>query len=479
MIYALLATPLVTGLVSALVPWRRWVPLLGVASLLGVLAVALVLAHDALHSPARALHGSLAVDPLSALMLLVIGAVGLLAAIGGVRYLDLQLARAQCSTRQASLYAALVQGFIAAMLLTVLARNIAIMWVAVEATTIVTTFLVGHRRTRGAIEASWKYIIICSVGIALAFLGTILLYVASSHTGGPASLDWATLVREAPQMNHAVVRLAFSLIVLGYGTKVGLAPLHSWLPDAHSQAPAPVSALMSGVLLAVAFYAIVRCRSIAVSALGGDFVRTTLLISGLATLVVAVSMLLAQRDYKRMLAYSSMEHMGLLCLGAAAGTPLALAAVLLHMIGHGLAKGVLFLGAGEILELEGTSEIAQVRGLLARRPALGGLFALGLAALLGLPPFSVFASELGLVRSLSAAGLTWVAGLALAALALVMVGMSAPAATMLLGPGTGRATSPRLVRAPLGAALGVLALVGVVAWPLSLLIHAGATVAAQ
>jgi hydrogenase-4 component F len=478
MIFAIVLVPLVVGLVSALAPWRRWVSLLGVVSLAGVLVLAILLARESLRGPVLALKATLAVDPLSALLLLVIGAVGLLASIGGVRYLDAQLARGQCSPAQASLYAALVQGFIAAMILTVLARNIAIMWVAVEATTIVTTFLVGHRRTRGAIEASWKYIIICSVGIALAFLGTILLYVASSHSGGAASLDWSTLVREAPRMNHAVVRLAFSLIVLGYGTKVGLAPLHSWLPDAHSQAPAPVSALMSGVLLAVAFYALVRCRAIAMAALGGDFVRTTLLIAGLATLAVAVSMLLAQRDYKRMLAYSSMEHMGLLCLGAAAGTPLAFSAVLLHMVGHGLAKSVLFLGAGEILEVEGTSEIAGVSALLARRPALGALFGLGLAALLGLPPFSLFASELGLVRALSGAGLTWVAVVALAMLALVMVGMSGPAASMLFGPASTREKSPLLFSVPLGAALGVLALVGVVAWPLSVLVHAGAVVAA-
>lgn len=478
MIYAIFALPLGAGLISALAPWRRWISLLGVASLVGVLVVGILLARDSIHAPASALNGSLAADPLSSLMLIVIGAVGVLASIGGVRYLDIQLARAECSPRQASLYAALVQGFIAAMILTVLARNIAIMWVAVEATTIVTTFLVGHRRTRGAIEASWKYIIICSVGIALAFLGTILFYVASSHTAGPASLDWASLLREAPQMNHAVVRLAFSLVVLGYGTKVGLAPLHSWLPDAHSQAPAPVSALMSGVLLAVALYALLRCRAIAVAALGTDFVRTTLLISGLATLAVAVSMLLAQRDFKRMLAYSSMEHMGLLCLGAAAGTPLAFSAVLLHMIGHGLAKSVLFLGAGEILEVEGTSDISRVSGLLARRPVLGGLFALALAALLGLPPFSLFASELGLVRSLASAGLTWVAVVALVMLALVMVGMSGPAAHMLLGPSDTRQSSPRLFSVPLGVALGVLALVGVVAWPLSVLVHAGAAVAA-
>ena len=228
----------------------------------------------------------------------------------------------------------------------------------------VTTFLVGHRRTRSSLEASWKYIVICSVGIAMAFLGTVLVYLAALHAGGhgPHSLDWTSLVAQSHRLDPGVMRLGFALVVLGYGTKVGLVPMHSWLPDAHSQAPAPVSALMSGVLLTVAFYAILRFKVIADGALGPAFPRTLLVIVGLLSLLVAASLLLTQRDYKRMLAYHSVEHMGLIALGAAAGSPLAIAAVLLHVLGHGLAKGVLFLASGEILLTEGTSEIEQRAG---------------------------------------------------------------------------------------------------------------------
>src|ERR1019366_6964118 len=202
-------------------------------------------------APASGLRGVLRADALSAFMVLVIGVIAVLATCQGVRYLGAEIASGRCSRRHASLYAVLVQGFVATMLLAVLAANLGVLWVAVEATTIVTTFLVGHRGTRSSLEASWKYIVICSVGIALAFLGTVLVYLAALHASGHGAhaLDWTSLVAPSHHLDPGVMRLAFALLVLGYGTKVGLAPMHSWLPDAHSQAPAPVSALMSGVLL--------------------------------------------------------------------------------------------------------------------------------------------------------------------------------------------------------------------------------------
>ena len=194
-------------------------------------------------------------------------------------------------------------------------------------------------------EAAWKYVVICSTGIALALLGLLLLNAAAAHAGVPAGLDWARLVSAAPHLDAGVTRIAVALLIVGFGTKAGLAPLHAWLPDAHGQAPAPVSALMSGVLLSVAFYAILRVKAIADLALGAGFARTLLVVLALASLLLAASLLIRQRDYKRMLAYSSIEHMGLIALGAAVGGPLALAAVLLHMLGHGLVKGSLFVSA--------------------------------------------------------------------------------------------------------------------------------------
>ena len=222
--------------------------------------------------------------------------------------------------------------------------------------------------------------------------------------------------------------------MLGFGTKVGLAPMHSWLPDAHSQAPAPVSALMSGVLLTVAFYAILRFKVIADGALGPAFPRTLLVIVGLLSLVVAASLLLSQRDYKRMLAYHSVEHMGLIALGAAAGSPLAIAAVLLHILGHGIAKGVLFLASGEILLVEGTSEIEHVPRAAQPSARPRGHLRVRSGRAPGLPPFSLFVSELNMLRAEFAAGLGWAAGLSLVCMAVIFGAVMSHGRHMLLGP---------------------------------------------
>jgi len=475
----LLCLPLGAGVVAAIVGWRLWVGWLCVASLATVLATGVIASvHVVRHAPIDAWRGVLRLDALSVFMVLVIGAVGLLATIGGVRYLDHEMSSGRCSVRHATLYAVLVQGFISAMLLAVLAANVGVMWVAIEATTIITTFLVGHRNTRGSLEASWKYVIICSVGIAVAFLGTVLVYLAELHVGHhvPASLDWTSLMSVSSRLDPGVMRIAISLLVLGYGTKIGLAPMHSWLPDAHSQAPAPVSALMSGVLLSVAFYALLRFKAIADGALGVNFTRGLLLAVGLITLGIATSLLIRQHDLKRMLAYSSMEHMGLLALGAAAGTPLAIAAVLLHVLGHGLAKAVLFLGAGEIVLVEGTSEIDQIKSLVARRPALGGVVAFGLVALLGFPPFSLFLSELTMFRAETQVGLTWVVAVTLLCVLVIFASMFSHARRMLLGArGDGpELATPGVVTIPLIGGLVACGAIGVLAWPLTSLLHAAA-----
>ena len=284
------------------------------------------------------------------------------------------------------------------------------------------------------------------------------------------------------------MRVAVALLVLGFGTKAGLVPMHSWLPDAHSQAPAPVSALMSGVLLSVAVYALLRYRVIAVAALDPRFVRTLLLVVALASLALAASLLLAQRDYKRLLAYSSIEHMGLVVIGVAAGTPLAIAAVLLHILGHGLGKAVLFCASGQILTAEGTTQISGVRGLLARQPVLAGTFALGLAALLGLPPFSLFVSELALARAATAAGLGWAVAVALVLLLVVFVAVATRTAGMLFGsdpqtdaerhgPLRRSRSGARAAAAPLVTGLLALAALGTLAWPLEQLLRAAATIA--
>jgi len=483
MLVVVLVLPLACGLVCGVAPWRRDLGWFATAAATGVLVAGVVLAVDVVHGrPVTALGGILRVDALSAFMVIVIGVIAVLATWQGVRYLDAEIAAGRCTRRHASLYSVLVQAFLATMLLAVLAANLGVLWVAVEATTVVTTFLVGHRRTQSSLEASWKYIVICSVGIAMAFLGTVLVYLAALHASGhgPHSLDWTSLVAQSHRLDPGVMRLGFALIVLGYGTKVGLVPMHSWLPDAHSQAPAPVSALMSGVLLTVAFYAILRFKVVADGALGSAFPRTLLVIVGLLSLVVAASLLLTQRDYKRMLAYHSVEHMGLIALGAAAGSPLAIAAVLLHVLGHGLAKGVLFLASGEILLTEGTSEIERVPALLSRRPVLGGIFAFGLVALLGFPPFSLFVSELNMLRAEFQVGLGWAAAASLVCMAVIFAAVMSHGRHLLLGPkgATTPKTTPALVAVPLVGGLVGCAFIGVSAWPLQPLLHAAARVVA-
>lgn len=430
--------PSLAALGAAVLGWQRWVAWAGVAASCVVLAVGVVAAFATADGSAVVLADTLRADALTAVMLLVIGAVSVIATWVGVGYVDRELASGQTTARGARRYQVLVPLFVATMAAAVLAANLGVLWAAVEATTIVTAFLVGHHGGRRAVEATWKYVIICSVGIALAYLGTVLVYYASQHAGGAGgetagSLDWTTLVARADQLDPGVMRIAVVVLVLGFGTKVGLVPMHSWLPDAHSQAPAPVSALMSGVLLSVAAYALLRYRVIAAAALDPAFLRTLLLVVGVGSVAVAASLMIVQRDYKRLLAYSSIEHMGLVMIGMAVGTRLAIAALLLHVLGHGLAKAVLFCASGEILDATGTTQIAGVRGLLTRRPVLAGVFGLGVAALLGLPPFSLFASELALARAAADEGLVWVVGVALVLLLVVFVAVARPVAGMLLG----------------------------------------------
>ncbi|TCO61942.1 proton-conducting membrane transporter [Actinocrispum wychmicini] len=301
-----LLTPVVVPVLGALgyavFGWRRSTVWLSAASAAVVLAAAIMIAVDVVRSGA-AVAGLLRADALSAFMLVVIGAVALLATVASPAYLQAEIAASRATTRTAARHSVLVQLFLAAMALAVLAANLGVVWVAIEATTIVTAFLVGQRRTRPAVEAAWKYVVICSAGIALALLGTIVLNFAASHAPGRAGLDLAALAANASGLDPGVTKIAVLLLILGFGTKAGLAPLHAWLPDAHSQAPAPVSALMSGVLLSVAFYAILRVKMIADGALGIGFIRTLLAGMAVVSLAVAASLLVAQRDYKRMLAY--------------------------------------------------------------------------------------------------------------------------------------------------------------------------------
>jgi hydrogenase-4 component F len=460
--------------------WRTSTRWLGAAASVGLLALAVALAvRITRRGPIRAVGGLCRVDALSVWMLLVIGAVSLVATLANPAHLDAEIA-AGTSARSARRYLVLIQAFVATMTAAVLAANLGMLWVAVEATTIVTAFLVGHHHGRAAVEAAWKYVVICSVGIALALLGVVLLNYAAARTAAHG-LDLDALTRNASALDPGVTRIAVALLLLGFGAKAGLVPLHAWLPDAHSQAPAPVSALMSGVLLSVSFYAVLRVKLISDAALGPGLARRLLLITALAGLLLAALLLIAQRDYKRMLAYSSMEHMGLLGVGTAAGGRLAMAAVLLHVLGHGLGKSVLFVGSGQILQATGTSHIGSVRGLLAARPVAAGAFGLGVVALIGMPPFSLFASQLGILRAAFADGLGWAAVLAVLLMLAAAAALLVHTSGMLLGPPqTAEAEDPEpgLSAVPLVTGLVACAVLGVTVWPVQSLLHAAAAVGA-
>ena len=379
------------------------------------------------------LGGLLRADALSAFMLLVVATVGTLATASVPGYLAQEQAEGRGSAPARRMFAVLLPGFLATMALAVLADDLGVLWVAVEATTVVTAFLVGHTRTRQALEATWKYVVLGSAGIATAFLGTVLVYLAAVHAGHP-TLSWAVLSRPGAGLDPGVMRVAIGLVFVGFGTKAGLAPMHAWLPDAHSQAPAAVSALMSGVLTSVSLYALLRYLPVASSAVGPGLPRTLLVAGALLSLAVAAAMLLAQRDLKRMLAYSTVENMGLLALGAATGSRLAIGAVLLHVLGHGLAKSSLFLTSGRIHHAEHTTRIGAVRSLLARRPGLGAVWGAGLVALVGLPPSSLFLSEVVILGAAVAGGLGWVALTAGVLLLIAYVAVARHGTGMLLGP---------------------------------------------
>lgn len=482
LVWLLPLLPLAAATAVGVAGWRPWAAWLGPLAAGAVTAAGVALAVHVLDDGAVTVaDGLLRVDALSAFMVVVIGLVTLIATTYGVGYLGAELAHGHTTATGARTYGVLVEVFVTAMLMAILANNLGLLWVAVEATTITTAFLVGHRRTRASLEASWKYVVIGSVGVALAFLGTTLVYFASRHAGGDAeaALNWTTLVRIAPRLDPGVLRLAVGLVVLGYGTKVGLAPMHTWLPDAHGQAPAPVSALMSGVLLSVAFYALLRFKVIADAALGPAYVRGLLVAGALLSLTAAASLLIAQRDYKRLLAYSSVEHMGLIALGAAVGTPLAMSATLLHILGHGLGKTVAFCSSGEILLAEGTTDIAGVTGLLTRRPLIGTTFGVAVIALLGFPPFSLFASELAIARAGVTDGLGWAVAVALVLLLVIFAAMAGHVRRLLLGDPTSVASPHRTAPSaaiPLIAGLAAAAFLGLSIWPIERLLRAAAAV---
>src|SRR5213594_3257336 len=430
MIVLMLVIPVTAAGVLALARGRVATVVHALATLL-MLTSGLTVAARALRGvEAAAFGGVLRVDALSGWMIGVIVLVAGLAAAEAPRYAH--------GSGQRMFYA-LFHLMVFTMLLAVSTDDVGVMWVAVEGTTLASVFLVNFERSRASLEAAYKYLLICSVGIAIAFVGTVLIYYAEAvrqegvveHAA--QGLRWTTLLALAPALSPRVLQPAFVFLVIGYGTKAGLAPMHTWLPDAHSEAPAPVSALMSGVLLSVGAYAILRFKPVVDAAAGPGFTRGILLALGVLSVAVAAAFLWTSPNYKRMLAYSSVEHIGLVCLGLGFGGTLGTSGALLHVANHGLAKSVVFLLAGRIRAAYGSAEITAVGGLMVRMPHTGTAFMAAMFALIGLPPFGLFVSEVMIFGAGFAQGFAAVAGIALFLLVIAFAGLLRGVHTILYG----------------------------------------------
>jgi hydrogenase-4 component F len=302
-------------------------------------------------------------------------------------------------------------------------NNAGLYWIAIELTTLVSTFLVGFERAAESIEAAWKYIIVVSAGISLALLGTVLFYWSGSFVLGPTyQMTWDVLRDAAPKMNPQLVTLSFLLVLVGYGTKVGLAPMHTWLPDAHSESPAPISAMLSGALLNAAMLGIVRYLAVVDQAGVGLMARKTLVAFGVVSLLVGALFIVRQNGIKRLMAYSSVEHMGVVALGFGFGGALGVVGALYHMLNHSLNKSLMFFGAGNVMRSLGSKEIANLRGVWRQFPVQGALWLAGAVAITGAPPFGLFLSELIILRAGLAQSFPWAVGIMLVLLIVIFVG---------------------------------------------------------
>jgi hydrogenase-4 component F len=442
MIWALLFVPAIAGLAALVIRpnWPRRALLL-----LAAAAHAALVAACWIQRPAPAVDGWMAIDAMSLLFLSITSVLFLAAAVYAVGYLAQE---ARCgrhandgeevpfSNFPEAVFTGCLLLFLATMTLVAVSRHLGLMWVGVEATTLASAPLIYFHRHHRSLEATWKYLLICSVGIALALLGNFFVAVSARSVGGPMiHLTIDKLVAHAASLNPLWLKAAFLFFLVGYGTKMGLAPLHTWLPDAHSEAPSVVSALLSGALLNCAFLTILRVHSLLFAAGHdlADFSSGLLVLFGLISMAVAAVFILGQADFKRMLAYSSIEHMGILSLGIGIGG-VATFGALLHTVNHSLTKAMLFLAAGNILALYRTKSTTRVRGILKTLPATGVLWLAGFLAIVGSPPFGPFLSELTILKGMLDEGRPAVAVAYLLALAVVFVGMATICLRMAYGP---------------------------------------------
>ncbi|HET7032422.1 MAG TPA: hydrogenase 4 subunit F, partial [Casimicrobiaceae bacterium] len=395
-ILAVLGTPLVGAALLAILGERDFAATINVgASFVTLLAAAALTVRVLVDGPLLVIDRQFFVDSFNVSLVALTAFVGFTTAIFSRPYMRIEQAHGRLNAARLRLYHAMYQLFNFTMLLALLTNNMGILWVAMEAATLATVLLVSLYRTAASLEAAWKYFILCGVGIAQALFGTILLYFAAEKLLGAegGALLWTALNNVKSQLEPTVLSIAFVFLLVGYGTKVGLAPLHNWLPDAHAEGPTPVSAVLSGLLLNVALYAVVRCKVLVEGSLNNAFARELMMGFGLLSVVIAALLLSRQKDVKRLFAYSSIEHMGIATFAFGMGGPIANFAGLLHMTVHSLTKSAIFFTVGHAAQKAGTQLTDEIRGLITTNPRLGWGLVLGTLAILGMPPFGVFASE--------------------------------------------------------------------------------------
>lgn len=434
LLYLVLIVPLLTGVLSMLQTGTMGIKIINILGssvtsfcVMGIIyQIAMVGAFQ---------YQILYVDHLSAVLLIVVAVLIPTSSLFSLSYMEKELVHGYITFKMLRRYYGLLNLLFFTMLSVLMVENLGLLWVAVEATTLASALLVAFYFNHSALEAAWKYVMVCTVGICLALLGTIFLYYAQVNVAGPEfqALSWLDLKKNSLKFDPAITKLAFIFILIGYGTKAGLAPMHTWLPDAHSQAPSPVSGLLSGALLSCAVYAIVRNLIIVQGVINHEFLQYLLIGFGLLSIVIALPFILVQHDVKRLLAYSSVEHMGIIMVGFGLGTSVGIYGALLHIINHGIGKSVLFYMAGVLTQEYQTKQIARIRGVVTIMPVFASMFILAILAITGAPPFGIFISKFIIVGAAFSSGWGMLGGGVLLLLAGIFAGMFYYCLTMVFG----------------------------------------------
>jgi hydrogenase-4 component F len=391
----LLGVSVVSSAILAFVGDRRLAPELNVLASLCSFIISLFLAADVYAKGSGVVGDYFFVDAFNVYLVVLTTFVSTTTAMFSRNYMRFERAHGRVGGGRMRFYHAMFQLFIFAMLVALLANNVGVLWISMELATLATVLLVSLYRTPSSVEAAWKYFILCGVGIALALFGTILLYFAAERVVGEGSqgLLWTNLTKINTKLEPRILSLAFIFFMVGYGTKVGLVPLHNWLPDAHAEGPTPISAVLSGLLLNIALYALVRCKVLVNLSTGGNWAGRIMMGFGLLSMLVASLSLFRQRDIKRMFSYSSIEHMGIATFAFGLGGAMATFGALLHMLVHSLTKSSIFFTAGYASQASGTQNMGRIRGLVRANPLVGWGLVFGVLAIAGAPPFGLFASE--------------------------------------------------------------------------------------